>query len=1056
MKALPLMTRLLADVLRAVTILAALACHAGSTAVATGISAETVVLRGGEATTLLSLGAALQDQAIEVRLLGWIVAGAELQPGLPAGLEVVHPTVLAPTATPLLPLIVREVGPEAVPPALTLVFLLRGDRVELRVPVSVIAPGQARFAVEAPAEVVGRPEQALQIPVRVVNTGTAPARAELSFQGADATAPTVTVPAGTERTVHVSTAAPGQGSRELRIEVHGGLEPARATVRLVSTDSRRGTGGGVATTVTAEAQAALGAGMAGLDAAGTIELDGTLSRTTRLRATVQGDLDGTPEATLDLQHRGTRLELSPASATSPAGDVGFGLYLAQEVRRVSGLDQLSVGVAVPLPEQGERPSRFGVRASRRRLRASASLDTHGENPRARLEGGTGRFHAQVAYRPDEATRWKTNLTWVRPSLQLAVGYDRTDTAHEAWAASRAPFRVPGIGRTAFSVRVELMDWALREIAAGLDGADGSVRWRRIEGEHTFDARYEVRLRPVELELAAHLPFAVPASGWVRLDAGAPLGPSVLTAGATVTGTGATDARVGASYQRLLLGGLLSAETELAVQDALGSRSLSSTFGAGYVHPDGWQGGVAMAVPLQGHDRVELELSLTHRGFVATPQKLADALDGPDPTERHLTVLLFDGEHHRPLAGVRVHACGETATTDADGRAVLRGPPSRCAVRLDASTLPVASWAGGTDVELGPGEDRVVEVLTTAEVRGRVRYVDPMTGQPLDGGPRRTVRVQLDGPEARWTSVTLPEGDFVLEDLPVGAYTAEVPGGTERTFVLTGAGAEVVVSVPGPARTVLDPVRATPPVAVTLASLLVPAGGTVELRVTSPGEIARVDARWGEQRGAGQAQNGGWTVRLTAPPTEVGAHLIPVEIGFADGSVAERSVQVIVTTAPGGVATGPEVPPRPVTEMPAPRANSGPPPCPAPLADLVTLAASDDRLGVHVASTRIPTGVTVALYVSSDVPMRAATALNAHHLRSPRRWREGDRHVWQVLTVVPYNEEVQTVTIPLRVVLENGAVVERLVHLEVDDYAPIPVIPGYNAPYSPSCEGERNP
>jgi hypothetical protein len=143
------------------------------------------------------------------------------------------------------------------------------------------------------------------------------------------------------------------------------------------------------------------------------------------------------------------------------------------------------------------------------------------------------------------------------------------------------------------------------------------------------------------------------------------------------------------------------------------------------------------------------------------------------------VLLVDADTGAPA--------GPSLVTDADGRASARVEPGALYLRVDAAGHHPRPLPGGPAVPVefaaGSNPERVVELIPRDGAAGRTLAGVVREGQGVLGA----VLVVAEGPVVR-TTFTDAEGEFVLFDLPAGAYTV-------RALLAGHAGEAVAATVP---------------------------------------------------------------------------------------------------------------------------------------------------------------------------------------------------------------------------------------------------------------------
>jgi hypothetical protein len=536
---------------------------------------------------------------------------------------------------------------------------------------------------------------------------------------------------------------------------------------------------------------------------------------------------------------------------------------------------------------------------------------------------------------------------------------------------------------------------------------------------------------------------------------------LVEAGGEITTAGSLEGKLYAQHLAPFLYGSLASTVGAEASDILGEADVVAELGLDYANFHGFRAQLGASVPVRGDGATSISLGLSYTSFLPSPEGLYLALDGSDPTTRRLSLLLDDGDNRRPLAGVRLSGCGRDVMTDQSGTASMSGPLGSCTATIDETSLPSRALVS-SGISLAPGDSLTVALPALIELSGRLRYRDSETGELLDTGAQRDVRVMIEGPVSRWKDVSLPAGGFLMEGVPVGEYRAYVVGtGETQELTLAGGRNELLLTVPVSRRSVLAPAAITPAVRVDLTSLLAAPQEPIRLGISSEAPIARVVVTIdSHQTVFERAEDAGDRFDLEVPvsPGVEGAQSVEVAIEFRQGQVARRTLQVIVD---GGAAsqatTASDREPRPASAVePSDRpqtATSGSPPAvpeagtpyPGSFGDLVRLPGSDELLTFSAPADTVSPGVTVAVYVSSSEPISDITVMNLRFLRNTRNWTlQGGQKIWRVLTI-SRRDAVDTLEVPIRVTFADGSVEDRVVTFAVDWYAPVPLIPGYNVP-----------
>ncbi|WP_405215636.1 hypothetical protein [Deinococcus sp. SM5_A1] len=318
----------------------------------------------------------------------------------------------------------------------------------------------------------------------------------------------------------------------------------------------------------------------------------------------------------------------------------------------------------------------------------------------------------------------------------------------------------------------------------------------------------------------------------------------------------------------------------------------------YASTSGWGAFLSGSVPAVGAGQAHLSAGVSYTAFIPTSEALADALAGADPTARTVRVIseARAGETAVGLSGIQLKGCDQQVQTDAHGEARLTGPAGSCEVTVDVQSLPAEMVLAVKSANLAAGGHLTFEVQAATSAHGRVQYTDPDTGALVEDGPARILRLNLSGPESRWTNVTMPGGAFDFTGLPPGTYQLALDGEAPITVVLPGA-APALIRTFGPKRTVLAPDAVTPSVRLTWTQMVVPAGQAPRLQVTGGAPLAAVTVEMAGKTLTfgpdGQADARSWTLALPVPAM-TGSVPVDVTVQFVGGARARRTTQIIMT------------------------------------------------------------------------------------------------------------------------------------------------------------------
>lgn len=1026
----------------------------------------------GRARAVLALGERFEAAELRVEFQGWDSGDGRVRADLPQALTLTFPRVLSPSAAPLLPVMLSSNAQLGRLTELTLHFLVEGEDEPYPVSLTVELPRLVAFELEAPERVLAFRDRSTLVPLVVRNSGNTPGRVELSFSGVAAKAPATTVAPGSAATIHVELPALTNGNRTLAVTLEGGADTVRKTIYLTAAGTGRRAGYGLLATVAADASATLGQPLSLPEKPFSVSFVGSLSRNTYLELSARGiGFSELPEPRLLLRYRNSSLELTDRSVGSPAGNVGRGLYLSQRFTRLPFLGDIVIGAAIPLERADESP-RFGVVFEGPRLRSQAALNIAGDEVTAEVSAGLAPFHASLRFASAENVRWRGRAQYATSSFGLEVAAELLEGGTRVSGSSRYKARLPGLGPLAFSLRAALDDWTFSNAALRASAGGFGFGVRAAPQSLLLNADQQFAVGSASFRLAGELPLLGAGTAVVHAGASLPVGPVMLDLAGRWTDAGTLEAGASADYTALLPSGTLTAGLGLEAPDLLADASLSGRVSAAYSAHGGFSAKLGLEAPIRGEGGLAVGLGVSYSTFIPTSRALASFLDGPDPTERRVQVEFEGAGGRRGLPNVRLLGCGQPESTDSTGSATLRGRPGECEVRVDEASLPPDTFVADQPILVQPGGDVTLAAVPTSALDIVVRYRDRDSGELRDSGRARDVRVLVQGPVSRWASASLPLGSVRMTGLPAGEYTVGVSGERERLTVDLGQeDEELLLTVPAPRRTVLDPSAITPPVRLELASLLTGRDQPIRLVVTSPAPIARVrisaaGASTVHERPDGAS--GTWTLEVPVPPVPAGALNLEVTIEFEEGQVAQRTVQAIVTGEPAPAAEtkvataelGPveepassagEAQDRPVETRPEPGEpeaidERGRPLQPNPVDPkyLVSLPGSDELLSFRATSATVPPGITLAVYVTSTKEISSIRITNLRHLQSSReRQVEGRQLLW-VLSISPL-DAAERVDVPIEVTFTDGLVERRIVSFEVDRYAPIPLIPGYNVP-----------
>lgn len=1103
------------------------------------------------------LGESFRNSELTIEFRGWHEGNGRILSELPPGVRLRFPTRLASSDVPILPILVHgSSGPSGMA-AMVLMFEVAGAGEELNFHLTVDLPKVVIFELDTPDRVVAFQDRPTVLPVTIRNSGNTAGRARLSFSGLPATAPSLMVGPGRSAVAHVELPPLANGERSFTITVSGGITPVRTLVFVRAPSSAPGDRHGLMATLAAQASGLLRGESLVPETTFSLSVRGQLSRLTYLEvvATADGnDLERFPEHRLLVRYRGTTLELDNRTRSSPTGSVGRALYLSQRFTEVPVVDAITLGAALPLGQETATP-RFGVLLDGPRLHTQVALDIAADDIAAEARVNFAPFHATLRYADSGAVRWRGRINYSARSFGANILGEISDSGSNRLSlVARYGTAVTGVGPATFSVRLDLRELsfsaAIFRISLGASrlGLLASGESLKLEAQHGFT------LGNASVRLAGSLPLTGSGEALAMLGATLPAGPLLLDLRGSWTSDGTLDVGAGTGYTALLGSGSISGEVSVDGRDLLNESRIGVRALAAYAGGNGLGARLGVSAPLHGPGGAEVTGGLSYSAFLPTPGGLAQFLDGPDPTVRRVLVRLTAGDTGRPVRAARLLGCGTPVDTGADGLATLRGPAGPCRITVDPATLPLGTVLSEPEYLALPGETLVIDVLPTSTLRGEVRYRDAETGEVLQSGPAREVRVLVQGPVERWTTVVLPNGRFEMRGLPVGDYSVRLPASNESVAVeLRPEPTDVLLTTPAPRRRVLDPAAVTPPVRLDLGSLLATPDEPIRITAQSPSRISRIVVELAGHQAvvepeAASDAGGPWRLELPLPPVPPGATNLEVTVEFAGGQVAQRVLQLVVVGPPVRAddraqgtqpwqarAAEPSEPAEPqdaMAELEPERAESPDPelsteeavttsrPENGPAADesadqsaagpddeervtgeeqaeepardrvapdraagqrldenaatradnmpaadsigrplaihgldpdsFALLPGSDELISFRAPSAVVPPGVTLALYVSSQKPIERVRVTNLRHLHSFSEIELAGQSLQRVLTISPI-DAAGVVVVPVEVRFTDGTVENRTVTLELDRYAPIPIIPGHNVPLSPPLE-----
>ncbi|GGK29742.1 hypothetical protein GCM10008955_24460 [Deinococcus malanensis] len=865
----------------------------------------------GEALAVMHLPAELHNLPLELNLIG----------DLPPGIHVTYPRKLPASPTPLLPLSLRVDTPGNLLANFVMTFSVTTPQGVQHLEVPVRWPEYAQLVVQGPAEAAVLPDAPARIPLQVRNTGTGAADVTVTADSGTIESPYLRLMPGEQRTVLLVLPA-ALSQQTATVTFKGGLRPVTHTLRIRGhTGAGADSAYGVRLRTSLKAESGVTAGVTG-----SLLIDGRLSRITAVQADIERQASGFKLKSASVTHGETRLNVAESDASNPAGTVGRGAYLAHRWRPGGIVRQVEVGAAVP--EQGA--ARVGMKADLMTATASASVtanvNSQLRDPAVSATGSTGPFSVSLFVAPERSVPWTAAATYRTEAAEVQAS---ASGGRSSWAALDTQWKeLPG--RPKFGVRADFSAQSLSAVTiSGTYGPASATFKQMTAGPWELAAGTSYTTKPVtgriELKLNGNpggpLGGVATASGqgqfgvtqWnllgsvylnqhgvarssLKAQTSTPVGAGTVKMEATAATDGALDLAVkGVGYAQAL-GGQWTLEGGAHAVSLLTRPQLQLSAQATYASPGGWGGFVGTTLPLSGGP-LHLKAGLSYSTFLPTTDKLAELLAGPDPSRRTVRVVQDLNGTLQPLANVRISACNRQFQTNERGEATVTGPTSACLATVNVNDLPAHMVMINSSAEVAPGGTVTFRAQPATVLQGQVSYTDPDTGALVSDGPSKVVRVNLTGPEARWTTVQLPGGQFEFHDLAPGQYRVFIDGQPPVDVTLPATGASVIVPTPGPRRTVLDSSAVTPSLRLIWDSVVIQASQAPRLRLRPGAPLREVTVQVGSltrtYSAATQPQDDEWVLTLPTPQ-ETGSVPVTVTAHFANGTTARRSTHLIVT------------------------------------------------------------------------------------------------------------------------------------------------------------------
>lgn len=838
---------------------------------------EAVVLQNQQATQVMHrLEEALKGQKLGVEYLGWTDETGD-HAGMPAGFSVRYPRALPASQNPILPISIQVTGDSDLT-SLTLRFEMVTAQGRIPVLIPLKLPARARLELQAPEAITTLPGYTVQLPLRVRNTGTIPAKVHLEFSLALQSIADFELQPGAERLINVP--VPTQPSDQV-LEV--GLVTSSSTqhrkillrgVRAVDSPYR--------------VRMQWGSNLEASQPTRTqLRAEGDLSSSVRFSASIQLQDLQAQDPSLLVGVGKTTINYGTSPASGVAGSVGEGLYVSTEPTK-----DLQVGVGLGTRKETLRiGAKYATRADLLYWSAAAQTDLALTRPEFSASFQHPEWSWNARLTPGQNTVWSMGASYSRDGKSLS---GRVSDTSNGWNGSlKGTLKLlPQEDLFSAEVNVNASQW--QDLQVRYSNRDTEVGWtHRPEQRSELTGTYRMDLQDLTLKFstAVSLQALSLQSASLTADATYVQGPLQLHLVSSVKtgGTGTLD--LSGRYTALLDSGELSLEGGVRSAWQSGDWSFFPYASVNYRDVSGLQGYASVNQTRSG---THYRAGLSYRFELPVPAQLTSFLDGAPPEDPSARTVRFDvqGTGFQPsLAGVRVSGCGMSGQSDSNGRVNLKGYQGPCTLVIDRSSLPARTFLKTQTLPSEPGDSLTVQLLPTLDFRGKVEY-EKTSGALIPPTPRK-VRLTMVGPETFWKDVDMPAGNFDIRDVPVGEYTLTLDDGKPVTRVLLPDGPPVVLTLPAPQVQTLK--KTTPPLKLNWKSLTVAAGGQAELNVSSEAAITKLVVRGPElekiQDCAGQPS---CATAFVVPDLTESLLTVQVEVHFAEGSVARRTAQLIVT------------------------------------------------------------------------------------------------------------------------------------------------------------------
>ncbi|GGJ28359.1 hypothetical protein [Deinococcus roseus] len=838
-----------------------------------------LLLQNQQATQLMvPLPTTLKGQTLSVVLQGWKSEG-ELQQGPPAGFRINHPKKLSASQNPILPISVQVTGDSDLT-RLVLVFDVTGPQGKEQVEVVLQLPPRVRLEVQVPEGVTTLPGYTVQVPIHIHNTGVIPAHIHVELSLALQAVPDFELAPGAARTINLP--IPTQATDQT-LEI-GLLTPTSTLRKKILLKGVKGTDAPYRVKIQ------MSAGTESGQPVGTqLRAEANLSESVRLSAAVA--LKGTALQSPSLLGGvgKTTVNYGAGPASGVAGSAGEGLYISGEP-----LSGLQVGAG-----WGTRTTslRLGAKSAGREEQLYWSVAAHSDlaftSPEFSASLQNSEWSWNSKFTPWQPTQWVSSLGYSGPgegaNARVAYGPAGWDVF------LKGNLTLPD-SQDRFSSQWNLQGNQWRDFQMTYSNRESDWSWMyRPDQQSEVQASYRIPLQDFTLQFNALVQMKGFALTGAELAGNASYtqGPLQLNLEGAVRSNTSGNLNLSGKYTTLLDAGELSLNGGVRTSWISGEWMVLPFAGINYRDVSGWVGTVSASKTREGINYIA---RLAYQFELAVPEQVTSWLNGSpavDPSARTVRLEVQGTGFQPSLAGVALLGCGMIARTDANGKAKLQGFQGPCTITIDRNTLPPRTALPVNTLQTHPGDSLNVQLIPTFELEGKLEY--EQTTLPIDPTPRR-VRITLAGPDTFFKEVDMPSGDFEFKDLPIGEYTITVGEGRSIRKLLAPNQGPLVLTVPAPALPTLK--KTTPPLRLSWQNLTVAAGSMAHLKVTSEGNIQKLVLRaqeWEQTQDC--ADQTSCETAFVVPSTPEGLLAVQLEVHFANGTVARRSAQLIVSPSP---------------------------------------------------------------------------------------------------------------------------------------------------------------